>query len=626
MRRYARSLILIAFLVLVSGLVLGLKVIEIGDFKLGLDLQGGSHLVYRAVDKDTGEPITPERGEMDALKRSIEERVNASGLGEPSIQILGGDRLLIQLPGIRDLERAKGLIGETAQLEFKHRRLNIPRPLDEVSDADIVGVTVGPLPLPSEGEESPGAGPPGGAEGEGAAQEEPPAEPTSAEGDQPQGEESPETPEPQPQGPPVLMVEFTEEGAERFAGVVDRLIESLAANLAASADGRSPPPVSRLDISVEGRQPLRFEVTGLSIQRLEDTSRFAFSLPPIDQGDFPSLLEAARATLGESPSIAFTELQGKVDEDINLTGDDLARAFAGQNQQGGLPIVNIEFNQRGAKIFGELTQGIAGSDQDQIAIFLDDQELISPVVTTPILSGTAIIQGRDFTIQRVRDLALLLESGRLPFPIELIQERDVDATLGADSLKKSVAAGLVGLALVLLFMTLYYRAAGVFASLALLFYALFLLAIFKIIPLTLTLAGVAAIILSIGMAVDANILIFERMKDELRAGRTLLSAVNIGFNRAWPAIRDGNVSTLITCLILYWFGQRLGATVVQGFAASLAIGVVVSMFTAIVVSRTFLRVAATTRLARRLGLFVPSGGAELPQLQQREAAHAAQRR
>ena len=205
----------------------------------------------------------------------------------------------------------------------------------------------------------------------------------------------------------------------------------------------------------------------------------------------------------------------------------------------------------------------------------------------------------------------MLESGRLPVPIELIQERDVDAILGADSLRKSVIAGGVGLLLVLLFMTLYYRIPGLVASLALLIYAGIVLSIFKLIPVTLTLSGVAAAILSIGMAVDANILIFERMKDELRAGRTMLTAINTGFNRAWPAIRDGNVSTLITCGILYWFADTLGATIVQGFAVTLAIGVVISMFSAIVISRTFMRVVALTPISKNLQLFVPSGGKAL---------------
>ena len=205
------------------------------------------------------------------------------------------------------------------------------------------------------------------------------------------------------------------------------------------------------------------------------------------------------------------------------------------------------------------------------------------------------------------DSSLLIESGRLPFPIELIQERDVDAILGADSLAKSLIAGLTGLALVLLFMVLYYRVPGLIASIALLIYATLLLALFKLIGVTLELSGVAATILSIGMAVDANILIFERMKEELRAGRTLLSSINIGFSRAWPAIRDGNVSTLITCAILFWFADTLGATMVQSFSATLALGVGVSLFTAITVSRTLLRIIAVSNISKYSSLFLPSG-------------------
>ena len=344
---------------------------------------------------------------------------------------------------------------------------------------------------------------------------------------------------------------------------------------------------------------------------------------PVDDAetDIDALIASTQASLGDSPQVRFTEIQGTADEDIGLTGDDLRRAFASQHSASGIPVVNLEFKEKGTRIFGERTEEIVGTNES-IAIFLDGEELIAPVVQAVITTGTATISG-GFTLERARDIALLLESGRLPVPIELIQERDIDAILGADSLNKSAIAGAVGLALILLFMVLYYRVPGVVAALSLMIYSTLVLAIFKLLPVTLTLSGVAAVILSVGMAVDANILIFERMKDELRSGRSLLTAVNIGFNRAWPAIRYGNVSTLITCAILFWFSDQLGTTIVQGFAATLAIGVLVSMFTAITVSRTLLRVLATTRLARHLGVFVPSGGSELPQLQ--TAASAAQR-
>ena len=325
-------------------------------------------------------------------------------------------------------------------------------------------------------------------------------------------------------------------------------------------------------------------------------------------------MENAVELYGEAPDVRLAEVLGKVDEDVGLTGDDMARAYAGQHHASGLPIVNIEFNGEGTRKFGELTTRVAGTG-NQIAIYLDDRELFSSGARRPITGGAAYIESPLFTFERVTDLSLLLESGRLPIPITLIQERTVGATLGDESLAKSLIAGLVGLGLVLLFMVLYYRMAGVVAAVALLAYAVMFLAIVKLLAISMTLSGVAATVLSIGMAVDANILIFERMKEELRAGRTLLSAINIGFNRAWTAIRDGNVSTLITCGILFWFADTLGASIVQVFAITLAIGVGVSMFSAITVSRTLLRALTATRLSRKTSWFIPSGGSELPQRQ-----------
>ncbi len=296
--------------------------------------------------------------------------------------------------------------------------------------------------------------------------------------------------------------------------------------------------------------------------------------------------------------------ENHVDKDTGLTGQDLTRAFPGTHPQTGAPVVNIQFNSRGTSIFGEMTQRLAGTP-NRFVVFLDQDELIAPVVNEPILGGSAYIEGPTFTPQRVQTISIQLESGRLPVPIEVVQESQVDATLGADSLKKSLEAGVVGLGLVLLFMVVYYKAPGVVASLALVLYTTTVLAIFKLVPVTLTLAGIAAFILSIGMAVDANILIFERMKEELRVGRTLVSAIEIGFNRAWPSIRDSNVSTFITCAILFWFGQRLGASLVSGFAATLAVGVAVSMFSAIFVSKTILSLFSISFLGHRRSLFSP---------------------
>jgi preprotein translocase subunit SecD len=186
-------------------------------------------------------------------------------------------------------------------------------------------------------------------------------------------------------------------------------------------------------------------------------------------------------------------------------------------------------------------------------------------------------------------LAVQMRYGALPIPLQVVDVRTIGASLGQDSVDSSLRAGIIGMAMVLLFMLVIYRLPGLLASLALIFYITLNLTVYKLIPVTLTLPGIAGFLLSIGMAVDANILIFERMKEELRSGRSLRLAVEVGFSRAWPAIRDGNFSTLISCAVLYWFGNNFGASIVKGFAITLALGVLLSMFTAVFVTRTFMR-------------------------------------
>jgi protein-export membrane protein SecD len=615
-RRNARALIAILLLIVGAGLVLGFQTIKIGPFErggntllglsLGLDLQGGSHLVYQAEptsDEGRAESQAPDADDMLSLQRIIERRVNSSGLGEPIIQILGDDRLLIQLPGVREPARAKSIIGETAQLEFKHRQLGIPRNLATegiITDADIVSVTAEPIPDELLPDTETTATPEAGAD-------------TSAT----VGEEA----------IPVIIMELTPQGAAKFDEVLANLgqkfqVAAPSSNIVTFQGELRSGVLPGLNVTINGNETINGVFAPPWINKLEGTSRYVFPYPqpqpePAQPGETPVEVEpdnvaAAQIRIGDDATVIFIEQPGRVDEDFGLGGDNLSRAYASLHAQSDQPIINLEFDSLGTRLFGEKTTEIAGSLTDSIAIFLDDQELIAPVVRTPITTGTAIIEG-GFTLERAQDISLLLEGGRLPFPITLIQERSVDAILGSDSLAKSVLAGIVGLALVFLFMTLYYRVPGLVASIALLIYTAFVLAIFKLLPVTLTLSGVAATILSVGMAVDANVLIFERMKDELRNGRTLIGAINIGFNRAWPAIRDSNVSTLITCAILYYFSNQLGTTIVQGFAATLAIGVMISMFSAIMVSRTILRAIASTGLARLLGAFVPTGASELPQ-------------
>ena len=324
-------------------------------------------------------------------------------------------------------------------------------------------------------------------------------------------------------------------------------------------------------------------------------------------------IDAAKALIGATARLEFKERTCQTpacilftDSDLGLTGDDLTRAEASTDQFG-FWVVNLQFNGRGSEIFSDLTRRIETTDPrptSLIAVIMDDRDLITPAARAWIRDGRTQISG-NFTRERARTLSIQLEAGSLPVPLVLIQESDVDALLGSESLRNSLIAGLVGLALVLVFMIIYYRMAGVVAAFALVFYTTIVLAIFKMMPVTLELAHIGGFILSIGMAVDANILIFERMKEELRIGRTLASSMEVGFNRAWPAIRDSNISTMITCLVLLWFGDRLGGGLVTGVAISLFIGVAVSMFTALMVSRNLLQLMAWVGLGGRINLFTP---------------------
>lgn len=269
-----------------------------------------------------------------------------------------------------------------------------------------------------------------------------------------------------------------------------------------------------------------------------------------------------------------------------MTGAMLRTAFVSQDPTTGEYVVNFELTDEGAQIFGDYTNAHIGG---RLGILLDKKVISIPIISEPITTGRGSIKG-DFTNESANQLAIQLRYGALPIPLVEAESKLVGPTLGEDSLRKSLIAGAIGLLVVVLFMALYYRLPGILADLALLFYALLTFALFKLIPVTLTLPGIAGFVLSIGMAVDANILIFERMKEELRSGRTLRQAIDVGFRRAWPSIRDSNLSTLITCAILYWFGSTFGASIVKGFSLTLAIGVAVSMFTAITVTRTFLHV------------------------------------
>ncbi len=266
-----------------------------------------------------------------------------------------------------------------------------------------------------------------------------------------------------------------------------------------------------------------------------------------------------------------------------MTGDKIASALAGRDQFNRYAI-DFTLTSEGAIIFADHT---STHSQQFLGIVLDKVVISAPQINEPITGGSGQITGQ-FSYESANALAIQLRYGSLPIPFKIVESRVVGPTLGQDSLQKSLVAGLVGIVIVFLFMSIYYRLPGVLADVAIIVYGLIAFAVFKYIPVTLTLAGVAGFLLSTGAALDANILIFERMKEELRSGRTLRNAVDLGWTRAWSSIRDSNLATIITSVILFWFGSTFGATIVKGFALTLALGVGISLFTAIVVTRTLL--------------------------------------
>jgi preprotein translocase subunit SecD len=407
------------------------------DMRLGLDLQGGTYIVLEA--DLSGVPEAERDGRMEGVRRIIERRINAYGVAEAVVARQGENRIVLQLPGVRDVQEAKELVGRTAQLDFRECR-----PIEQVEAAQCI-----------------------------------------------------------------------------------------------RGDGR---PGEWVPARAAGSDGVLKQLTGAYLR--------------------PNAQVVVNPTTGV-PEVAF------------------------------------EWDSEGARLFEAITQR---NLEQPLGIFLDNGLISAPRVTT-VIRDRGVITG--LTLQEARLLAIQLNAGALPVPVHIVQEQDVDATLGADSIRKSILAGELAFLVVVLFMVLYYRFPGVIASIALGVYAVLLLALFKLIPVTLTLAGIAAFILSLGMAVDANILVFERMKEEMRAGRPIRAALIAGFERAWPSIRDSNAATLITCAILYWFGSNFAAPLVQGFALTLALGVGVSLFTAIIVSRTFLRLAINTPLGERRALFVP---------------------
>ncbi|HBB33858.1 MAG TPA: protein translocase subunit SecD [Cyanobacteria bacterium UBA8803] len=337
---------------------------------------------------------------------------------------------------------------------------------------------------------------------------------------------------------------------------------------------------------------------------------------PIEQQVRRSLLDQQKELQQKKDEAAIGENQAALErsnaaiselfESTGLTGKNLKEAFPSTDQLGRWEVA-IRFDTDGGEKFAQLTKDLAGTGRT-IGIFLDNALISSPTVgpefaQAGITGGSAVITG-NFSVEEANELAVQIRGGALPVPVEIVENRTVGATLGRDSIQRSVYAGIGGLILVLIFMAVYYRLPGLIADVALVIYSLLTMAAFALLGVTLTLPGIAGFILSIGMAVDANVLIFERTREELRAGKTLYRSVESGFYRAFSSILDGNVTTVIACAALFWLGTGL----VKGFALTLGLGVAVSMFTAITCSRTFLLllVLGFPGLRQKPELFVPN--------------------
>ncbi|MFZ5911003.1 MAG: protein translocase subunit SecD [Chloroflexota bacterium] len=324
-----------------------------------------------------------------------------------------------------------------------------------------------------------------------------------------------------------------------------------------------------------------------------DTGDTSLEEGTIIQTDFAqgSESQTPAATDGTEPTVYHTVMTGKDLKTVNVSRDQLGKY-----------IIEFTLSSEGAKIFAEHTAANIGK---YLTIVLDKRVISSPVINSEIPDGAGIIQG-NFTQESANTLAVQLRYGSLPIPLKVVETRIIGPTLGEDSLNRSLMAGLIGFAIVMLFMGIYYRMPGITADLSILLYAAIVFAVFKLIGVTLTLAGIAGFMLSTGSALDANILVFERLKEELRNGKTIQQAFNQAWSRAWPSIRDSNIAALITAAILFWFGSTFGATIVKGFSLTLAMGIVISLFSALFITHTFLALALNwfkpKNLARWIGI------------------------
>ena len=507
---------------------------------LGLDLQGGTHLVY---DADTSEiSFSDKESALEGVRDVIERRVNTLGVTEPLVQTnKSGEqwRVIVELAGIQDVNQAIDLIGETPLLEFREQKP------EELAEEELNAIKA----LNEESKKKAEA---------------------------------------------ILQLALTED-----------------ADFALLADENTEDP-GNVDPQTDEKKggDLDFFTREQMVPEFGDFGDVVFDKLEVDE-IYSELVESpfgyhiikktgVEEDRARASHILFTKqsTEGTVNFiNTGLSGKHLDRASVTFDPTTNEPQVSLEFDDEGSDLFEEITQRNIGNT---VGIYLDGSPISIPRVNQAITSGSAVITG-NFSLDEAKLLVQRLNAGALPVPITLVSQQNIGATLGASSVEKSLVAGIIGLVLVAIFMIVYYRLPGLISVIALIIYALFVLAIFKLVPVTMTLAGVGGFILSIGMAVDANVLIFERTKEELRDGKNLRLAIDTGFKRAWPSIRDSNISTLITTIILAW----IGSSVVKGFAITLGIGVLISMFSAITVSRTLLRLIATDWFERRLKWFLP---------------------
>ncbi len=435
----------------------------------GLDLQGGLQVVLEA---NPPEGVNVDSDTMNGLRDTIERRVNGLGVSEPLIQTRGENQIIVELPGLTDVDQAIEVIRTTALLEI----------ID-------------------------------------------------------------------PQGTYLPVNAYVNTSLGSADEAIAALTPTAEPTLAASPDG-SP------SASPEASPMASPEASPMATPVVEST-----------------------------PDAAAT---GPIYNTI-VSGSDLADAFVTTNQLGQM-VVGFRLTSDAADRFWDFTSTHIGQP---MSIVIDKQVISSPVINAAI-SNEGTIEG--IPANEVQDMVVQLQAGALAVPLDVAQSRTVGPTLGQDSIDRSLTAGIVGLGAVALFMILFYRLPGMLSVVSLLIYTAIVFALYKLIPVTLTLAGIAGFILSIGMAVDANVLIFARMKEEMRTGRNLRAAIEDGFNHAWPSIRDSNITSMITSAILYWFGQWSGASLITGFALTLFIGVAISFLTAITITRTLLRMTVDTPL------------------------------